>query len=49
MANKLGLSNKKKHILGVSVQKFMQMGGSADFLRPFIWSCLSGLMQFRDA
>jgi hypothetical protein len=26
----------------------MQLGGRADFLRPFIWSCVSGLMRFCD-
>jgi hypothetical protein len=36
------------YILEVSVQNFTQLGGSADFLRPFIWSRISGLMRFRD-
>jgi hypothetical protein len=30
------------------MQNFTQVGGRADFLRPFIWSCVSGLMQFCD-
>jgi hypothetical protein len=34
--------------LGVSVQHFVQLGGHADFLRPFIWSRVSGLIQFHD-
>jgi hypothetical protein len=33
-------------ILGVSQQNFTQLGGRADFLRPFIWSSASGLMRF---
>jgi hypothetical protein len=36
-------------MLGVSVQNFTQPGGRADFLRPFIWSCVSGLMRFLTA
>jgi hypothetical protein len=27
---------------------FTQLGGHADFLRPFIWSRLSGLLRFHD-
>jgi hypothetical protein len=34
--------------LGVSVQNFTQLGGCADFLRPFIWSHVCGLAQFRN-
>jgi hypothetical protein len=34
--------------LGVSVQNFLQLGERADFLRPFVGSGASGLMQFRD-
>jgi hypothetical protein len=30
------------------VHNFTQIDESADFLRPFIWSGLSGLMPFRD-
>jgi hypothetical protein len=33
---------------GVSVQNFTQLGGCADFLCPFIWSCVSGLKWFYD-
>jgi hypothetical protein len=29
-------------------QKFTQQGGHADFLRPFIWIHVSGLILFRD-
>jgi hypothetical protein len=36
------------HILVLSVQNFTQLGGGADFLCPFIWSCVSGLMQFHE-
>jgi hypothetical protein len=32
--------------LGVGVQNFPQLGGRADFLRPFIRSHVSDLMQF---
>jgi hypothetical protein len=32
----------------VSVQNFTQLGGSYDFLRPFIWSHVSDLLQFRE-
>jgi hypothetical protein len=32
----------------VSVQNFTQLGGRADSLRYFIWSCVSGMMRFRD-
>jgi hypothetical protein len=32
--------------MGVNVQNFMQLGECADFLRPFIWSRVSGLMRF---
>jgi hypothetical protein len=35
-------------ILGVSVQNSTQLGGRSDFLCPFICSCVSGLMRFRD-
>jgi hypothetical protein len=35
--------------MGVNVQNFVQLGGRADFLRPFIWSLVSGLMQFLTA
>jgi hypothetical protein len=31
----------------VSAQNFTWLGGRSDFLCPFIWSCVSGLMQFR--
>jgi hypothetical protein len=31
-------------LLEVSVQNFMQSGGSADYLHPFIWSHVSDLM-----
>jgi hypothetical protein len=34
-------------MLGVSVWNFMQLGGRADFLCPFICTYVSGLMQFR--
>jgi hypothetical protein len=30
----------------VSVHNFKQLGGPANFLRPFIWSCVSGLIRF---
>jgi hypothetical protein len=30
------------------VNNFMQLGGPADSLHPFIWSRMSGLMQFCD-
>jgi hypothetical protein len=30
------------------VQNFTQLGGCVDFLRPFIWSRVSGLVLFRD-
>jgi hypothetical protein len=32
--------------LGVSVQNVTQLGGRVDFLRPFIWSPVSGLVGF---
>jgi hypothetical protein len=35
-------------MLGVSIQNFMQRDGHADFVCPFIWSHLSGLMQFHE-
>jgi hypothetical protein len=35
--------------LEVSVQNITQLVGHADFLHPFIWIHVSGLMQFRDA
>jgi histone-lysine N-methyltransferase SETMAR len=38
-----------KQISGVSVQNFTQPGGHADFLRPLIWSRVSGLMRFLTA
>jgi hypothetical protein len=28
------------YILGISVHNFTQLGERADFLRPFIWSCI---------
>jgi hypothetical protein len=34
--------------MGVSVQNFMQLGGHADFIPPFIWSRVSCLMRFPD-
>jgi hypothetical protein len=34
--------------MGVRVQNFKQLVGRADFLGPFIWSLVSGLMRFRD-
>jgi hypothetical protein len=34
-------------MLGVSAQNFTQLSGGADFLHPFIWSRVSGLMRFR--
>jgi hypothetical protein len=37
-----------RHILGASVQNIMQLGGHADFLHPFVWSHISGLMQFHN-
>jgi hypothetical protein len=33
--------------LGVSVQNFTRLGGRSDFLRPVVWSRVSGLMRFR--
>jgi hypothetical protein len=36
-------------MLGVSVQRLTQLGGRADFLRPFTLSRLSGLMRFLTA
>jgi hypothetical protein len=36
------------HILGVSTQNFTKLGGRADFLRPFVFNCVSGFMWFRD-
>jgi hypothetical protein len=36
------------YILGISVQNFTQLGKRADFLRPFIWSRVYGLMPFHD-
>jgi hypothetical protein len=35
--------------LGIGEQNFMQLGGHADFLCPFIWSHVSGVMRFRNA
>jgi hypothetical protein len=35
-------------MLGVSVRNFTQLRGSANSLRPFIWSRVSGLMRFLD-
>jgi hypothetical protein len=32
--------------LGVGEQNFTQLGGCADFLRPFIGSCVSGMLQW---
>jgi hypothetical protein len=32
--------------MGVSEQNFNQLDDCADFLHHFIWSCVSGLMQF---
>jgi hypothetical protein len=34
--------------LGVSEKNLIQLGGRADILRPFIWSHVSGLMNFCD-
>jgi hypothetical protein len=34
--------------LGSQCTKFHVLGGRGDFLCPFIWSCVSGLMQFCD-
>jgi hypothetical protein len=34
--------------MGVSVHNFTQLGGRTDVLSPFIWSCVSDLMQFCD-
>jgi hypothetical protein len=36
------------HILGVSKQNIMLLGGCADFSHPFIWSHVSGLIWFPD-
>jgi hypothetical protein len=35
-------------ILGVSLQNLTQLDGCTDVLNPFIWSCVIGLMSFRD-
>jgi hypothetical protein len=35
--------------LGASVQNFTLLGRHADFLRPLIWSPVSGLMRFLTA
>jgi hypothetical protein len=35
-------------VLAVSVQNFAQPGGRAEYLRPFIWSRVSGMTRFRD-
>jgi hypothetical protein len=35
--------------MGISVQNFMQLGGCADSLHPFILNRVSGLMQFLTA
>jgi hypothetical protein len=32
----------------VSVQNLTKLVGHADFVRPFIWSRVSGVMRFRD-
>jgi hypothetical protein len=33
--------------LGSQCTKFMQLDGHADFIRPFIWSYVSGLTRLR--
>jgi hypothetical protein len=42
------VDDSNQHIMEVSVQNLMQLGGLADFLCAFIRSLVSGLMQFHD-
>jgi hypothetical protein len=37
-----------QHILEIGVPNFAELDGRADFLGPFIWSRVCGLMRFRD-